>query len=59
MIRILDIAAKGLSVAAAALLFATFIAAGVGTWLQERRRGYRLPYEQPSHVRLIREDEWQ
>lgn len=59
MIQLLDVAVKGLSVVVAALLIAAFVAVGVGTWIEERRRGYRLPYEQPSHVRLIREDEWQ
>lgn len=56
-LSVIDFLAKTLAVCAAALLFSTFIAAGVGLWLHERARGYRLPYEQQSHVRLVREDE--
>lgn len=48
---------QAFSVVVLALLVSGVIAAGVGTWLAERSRGYRLPYEQPSHVRLLREDE--
>lgn len=41
------------------ILFA--FAVWVGTWLEERRHGFRLSYErhtpEPPRVRLIREDE--
>lgn len=57
---VIELVSKVLAVCAAALLFSTFVAVSVGTWLAERSRGYRLPYEpfeQSCHVRTFREDE--
>jgi hypothetical protein len=51
-----DIVVKILEVAALLLLVAALVSNVAGMILRERARGYRLPYEQPSHVRVLRED---
>lgn len=52
-----DIVVKILEVAALVLLVYGLTVSVTGMVLQERRRGYRLPYEQPRHVRILRENE--
>lgn len=56
VLTIVTVVARGLAVVALALVMAGFAASAIGTVLAERARGYRLPYEQPSHVRVLRGD---
>lgn len=51
-----DTIVKAVEVVTLLLLVYGLIAYATGMILRERRRGYRLPYEQPTHVRKVRED---
>lgn len=57
VLTIVTVVARVLAVVALALLAAGIVASAIGTVLAERARGYRLPYEQSSHVRVLRGDE--
>jgi hypothetical protein len=52
-----DTVVKILETAALVLLVYGLTVSVTGMVLRERRRGYRLPYEQSSHVRVLRGDE--